>query len=162
IQRCSWGRPSRLPFSPGGQECLPHGSEPAMPPGHDAYAALRHRDYRCLLAGATLSSIGLGVQTVAVGWEMYDRTNSALMLGLTGLAQFLPVLFFALPAGQVADRFNRKHVFQISQGLMLVCSVGLAGLSLTQGPVETVLGCLFVTGSARALGSPARVALLPQ
>ena len=69
-----------------------------MPPDHDAYAALRHRDYRCLLSGATLSSIGLGVQTVAVGWEVYDRTGSALMLGLTGLAQFLPVLLFALPA----------------------------------------------------------------
>lgn len=132
-----------------------------MPPLHDAYAALRHRDYRFLLSGATLSSIGLGVQTVAVGWEVYDRTSSALMLGLTGLAQFLPVLLFALPAGQIADRFDRKRVFQLAQGVMLLSAGGLAALSLGRGPAAAVLGCLVLSGTGRALGAPSRVALLP-
>jgi MFS family permease len=133
-----------------------------MPTHHDAYAALRHRDYRCLLGGATLSSVGLGVQTVAVGWEVYDRTGSMLMLGLTGLAQFLPVLLFALPAGQIADHYNRKHVLQTAQAIGITASLGLAALSLLRGPVEVVLACLLLSGTGRALGAPSRIALLPQ
>src|SRR5262245_3888871 len=82
-----------------------------MPDGHDAYAALRYRDYRLLLIGAMLTSIGLEVQAVAVGWELYERTGSEWILGLTGLVQFLPVLFLALPAGQAADRFSRKVIY---------------------------------------------------
>src|SRR5438874_2106257 len=63
---------------------------------HDAYAALRHRDYRCLLSAAVLGSIGLELQTAAVGWELYRRTESPRMLGLTGLAYFLPAGCFLL------------------------------------------------------------------
>jgi MFS family permease len=133
-----------------------------MPTDHDAYAALRHRDYRCLLGGATLSSIGLGVQTVAIGWEVYDRTGSMLMLGLTGLAQFLPVLLLALPAGQAADHYNRKHVLQLAQAVGITASLGLTALSLLRGPVEVVLACLVLSGTGRALGAPSRIALLPQ
>src|SRR5262245_30373381 len=82
---------------------------------HDAYAALRHRDYRCLLAGGVLAALGSEVQAAAVAWELYRRTGSAWVLGLSGLAQFLPILLLALPAGQVADRFSRKRIFQLAQ-----------------------------------------------
>jgi MFS family permease len=133
-----------------------------MPGEHDAYAALRHRDYRCLLIGAFLSSMGTGAQVVVVGWELYQRTHSLLALGLTGLAQFLPVLLLAIPAGQVADRYSRKRVFQLSQGVTTAASLGLAALSFWQGPVLLIYLCLLLVGVARAFSAPARTSLLPQ
>src|SRR2546423_86427 len=129
---------------------------------HDPYGALRYRDYRCLLAGATLSSIGGEIQTIAVGWELYQRTDSAAALGLTGLAQFLPILLLSLPAGQAADRYSRKVLVQIAQATMALASVGLALLSLLEGPVPLVYLCLVLAGVSRAFNTPARVSLLPQ
>jgi MFS family permease len=128
----------------------------------DAYAALRLGDYRCLLAGGVLSSIGQTSQTVAVGWEVYERTSSAWMLGLTGLAQFVPILFLALPAGHFADRHSRKYIYQGAQMLLVLSSLALAIFSLVKAPVELTLGCLFVIGVARAFLFPARSSLLPQ
>jgi MFS family permease len=133
-----------------------------MPGDHDAYAALRQRDYRHLLGGGVLASIGAEVQAVAVGWELYERTRSPALLGLAGLAQFLPVLTLALPAGQIADRYNRKFVYQCAQGMMLLASLGLAGLSWSHGPVPLVFACLLLAGAARALSAPSRISLLPQ
>jgi MFS family permease len=129
---------------------------------HDPYAALRYRDYRCLLSGGVLSSIATEVQAAAVGWEVYQRTDSPAMLGLTGLVQFLPVLLLALPAGHTADRYSRKHLFQLAQGGTALASLGLATLSLLQGPVHLILGCLLLAGVARSFNGPARSSLLPQ
>lgn len=129
---------------------------------HDPYAAFRAPDYRFMLGGAVLASIGLELQAVAVGWEMYRRTQSNLMVGYTGLAQFLPVLLLALPAGQAVDRYDRKVLFQLSQVIMATASLGLAYLSYTQGPVELVFACLVLSGVGRACSAPARMALYPQ
>jgi MFS family permease len=129
---------------------------------HDAYAALRYRDYRCLLAGGVLSSIGLAMQTVAIGWELWERTHSAALLGLSGLAQFLPVLLLALPAGHAADRFSRKLLLQLAQLTIGISAVGLALLSLYQGPVPLLFVCLVVAGCARAVIMPSRGSLLAQ
>ena len=133
-----------------------------MPTIHDPYAALRYRDYRCLLGGGVLASIGAEVQAIAVAWELWLRTRSPFVLGMAGLAQFLPVLLFALPAGQAADRFSRKRLFQASQGAMLLAALGLAVLSRFQGPVPLMLGCLFLAGMGRAFSAPARSSLLAQ
>ncbi len=133
-----------------------------MPSDHDAYAALRHRDYRLLLGAGVLSAIGLEVLAVAIGWELYRRTSSAWALGLAGLAQFLPVLLLALPAGQAADRHSRKVLFQLAQALLALTSLGLTALSLTHGPVELMLACLLLIGVGRAFTAPARSSLLAQ
>lgn len=136
------------------------------PDRHDPYEALRLRDYRCLLSGGVLASIGLGVQTVAVGWEMSQRIEDAneasFVIGLTGLAQFLPVLLLALPAGQVADRVSRKYLFQLAQGMLALLAVTLAILSLINAPIWVFLLSLLFVGVARAFSTPARVSLLPQ
>jgi MFS family permease len=133
-----------------------------MPADHDAYAALRHRDYRLLLAGAVLTSVGSGVQLTAVSWELYDRTGSLAVLALIGLVLFIPVLLLSLLAGQAADRYSRKGLFQLAQGLGVLAALGLTTLSLTRGPVPLFFVCLFVTGIARAFSGPARTSLLPQ
>src|SRR3954466_8692754 len=106
-----------------------------MQEGHAPYAALRHRDYRRLLAGSVLASIGTEAQNLAVGWELYERTRSAAALGLVGLVQFLPVLLLALPAGQVADRYSRKGLLLVAQAAMALASLGLAVLSWLEGPI---------------------------
>jgi MFS family permease len=134
----------------------------ADPARHDAYAALRLRDYRHLLAGGMLASIGLEVVALTVGWELYQRTGNPADLGYTGLAQFLPVLLLALPAGQAADRFSRKGIYQVAQSSMIAVSVGLATLSLGQGPVWLIFVLLVLAGISRAFSMPSRAALVPQ
>src|SRR3954451_2748109 len=112
----------------------------------DPYAALRVGGYRCLLSAGVLSAIGQTSQTVAVGWEVYERTRSPWMLGLTGLAQFVPILLLALPAGHFADRHSRKTIYQASQLLFALASLALASFSLLAAPVEWMLLCLLLGG----------------
>lgn len=133
-----------------------------MHDAHDPYAALRHADYRYLLSGNLLASIGTEMQSVAVGWELYQRTDSAAALGLVGLVQFLPVFALSLPAGQAADRYSRRTLLLSAQGLMACASIGLAVLSLLQGPVLFLYLCLLLVGISQAFNSPARWALVPQ
>jgi hypothetical protein len=102
------------------------------------------------------------IQSVAVGWELYERTNSAALLGFVGLAQFLPVLLLSLPAGHAADRYNRKGLLQLAQAVMALSSMALAVISWFQGPVALVYFCLVLTGASRAFNAPARWSLLPQ
>ncbi len=133
-----------------------------MHEGHDPYAALRHRDYRCLLAGNMLTRLGTEMQTVAVGWELYLQTGSATALGLVGLVEFLPVFLLSLPAGHVADHYSRKALLLAAQLALLMASVGLAFLSFTHGPVGAIYVCLLFVGLSRAFSMPARWALVPQ
>jgi MFS family permease len=127
---------------------------------HDPYGALRHRDYRYLLTGNVLSAIAAEVQATVVGWELFQRTDSAAALGYAGLAQFLPVLLLALPAGQAADRFNRRNLLILAYSLMVLASLGLGLLSHYEGPIPLVYGCLVLAGCSRALGMPARGSLV--
>lgn len=129
---------------------------------HDPYAALRHRDYRLLFLGSILASIGTEMQATAIGWELYRRTNSATALGLIGLVQFIPVGLLSLPAGQAADRYNRRLVFAVAQVAMTMAALGLAELSWTEGPVPWVYACLFLAGTSRAFSAPARWSLVPR
>lgn len=129
---------------------------------HDPYASLRHAGYRRLLAGNVLSALALEMQSVAVGWELYERTGSAAALGLTGLAQFLPVLVLSLPAGHAADRFNRKRLFIAAQVLLAAASASLAVLSWFAGPVGLIYLSLLANGVGRSFTAPSRWALLAQ
>ncbi len=132
------------------------------PGDHDPYLVLRNADYcRFLLAGM-VATIGGQMQGVAIGWEIYQRTRSSTALGLVGLAQVLPVLLLAIPAGHAADRYNRKHQVLVADLLLGLASVGLAVLSRIQGPIELVYVCLVLTGVGRAVYMPARWAILPQ
>src|SRR5215469_9888343 len=93
---------------------------------HDPYLALHYRDFRLLLAGRFVATMGEQMLNVAIGWELYQRTNSALALGFVGLVQVAPVIALALPAGQIADRFNRKMVIGSAIGMLTLSALGLA------------------------------------
>jgi len=136
--------------------------DPPFSQPRDPYAALRFLDFRLLLAGRFISSLGNQMLSFAVGWELWLRTQSALALGLVGLVQVIPVVLFSLPAGHVADHYNRKRIVFVTQVLLAMCSLGLALLSFFQGPIILVYVCLFGIGMARAFNDPAASTLLPQ
>ncbi|MBH8566158.1 MFS transporter [Nostoc sp. CENA67] len=129
---------------------------------HDPLAALRFRDYRLFIIGRVLLFIGSQMQTVAIGWELYERTGSAMALGGVGLAQVLPMIALTLIAGDVADRRDRKLIMLLSVILLSLCSTTLAVLSYTQGSVFLIYACLAFTGVARAFLKPASDALMWQ
>ena len=84
-------------------------------PRHDAYAALRHRDFRWYILSLFAMTLASQLQAVVVGWQVYAITHDPLSLGLLGLAEALPFIAIALPAGYVADRFNRRTITVCSQ-----------------------------------------------
>lgn len=135
------------------------GREPAA---GGPYAALRSRDFRFFLAGRFLSVIGAQMLDVAIGWELYERTGSAMALGFVGLVQVAPIYLLVLPAGHVADRFERRMVVSLSLVVLILCSLALAVISYTRAPVALVYLCLFLIGCALAFHRPASAAMLPQ
>jgi MFS family permease len=99
---------------------------------------------------------------VAVGWQIYALTHSALDLGLAGLAQFLPSALLMLPAGHVADRYSRKRVVLICSTLEALAAAFLASTTYTgQVTVGAIYAALVLFGIASAFDSPASAALLP-
>ncbi len=133
-----------------------------MQNSHDPYLALRFRDFRLLLVGIFFAGLGSQMITVAIGWELYERTGSALALGFVGLVLVIPVFVLSLPAGQFIDRFNRKRIVIWSQVVLVFCSLGLTALSLTHGSLPLIYGCLLLYGCAVAFDSPASAILVAQ
>jgi len=99
------------------------------PPAHDPYAAFRVPSYRMYSLGYFISVLGRTAVSVAIGYELYQRTHSATALGLVGLVGALPVILLALPAGQLADRVNRKAILMVAQVGMALGSLMLFLLS---------------------------------
>lgn len=129
---------------------------------HNPYLAFQFIDFRLLIAGRFIASLGNQMLSFAIGWELWLRTHDAFALGLVGLVQVIPVILLSLPAGHVADQYNRKAIVFITQILLAFCSLGLALLSLYQGPLPLVYLCLLGIGIARAFNDPATSTLLPQ
>ena len=128
---------------------------------HDPYAALRLWNFQLYLAGNVLAIFGMQMQTVAVQWEIYERTHSPLALGLVGLVQFLPVVSLTLPAGHEADRSHRKLIVMIAMLSIASGSLALCWVSLTAGDIGWMYLALLLSGVARAFLQPAKASLLP-
>ncbi len=124
----------------------------------DAYASFRSRDYRLYLTGSLIASLGLQMLSLAVSWDLYIQTKSAIVLGNVGFVQVAPFLLFSLPAGHFADRLDRRRIMLATQVLLMSASGILASNSRS---VPLIYGCLFMNATARALQGPARLALLP-
>jgi len=127
----------------------------------DPYAAFRVGDYRRYALGWSVAMVGTRIQATGIGWEMYQRTGQALALalGMVGLVLAVPTIALALPAGYLADAFDRRRWMMLSLMGMTVASLVLAALSSIQGPVLLMYGLLFLDAAAVALGRPARTAL---
>ena len=137
-------------------------SENTHPPKRDPYAPLRFRGFRYIFFGQIISSFGDQMLSFAIGWELWLRTHSAFALGMVGLVQIIPILLFSLPAGHIADRYERKRIIFLSESLLIGCTLGLAWLSFTQGPIALIYLCLFGIGVSQAFTVPAASTLVPQ
>src|SRR4030095_205692 len=104
------------------------------PTAHDAYAAFRIPAYRRYFGGNLVFILGLQMLKWAVGWEVYERTGSALNLGLVGLVQFIPQLALVAIAGHITDIYNRKHVLMAAVSLSSAAAVVLALNAALKGP----------------------------
>ena len=110
-----------------------------------------------------MSTLALQMQTVAIGWQLYALTGSALDLGLVGLVQFVPTIVLTLVVGQVADRVDRRLVVGVCHVAEAAGTAALA-LGTFQGWLsrEGILACVAGLGAARAFENPARAALVPR
>ena len=125
----------------------------------DAYSSFRLRDFRFLLTGAFLSNFGLQMLSVAVSWELYMKTRSALVLGNVGFVQVAPFVVFSLLAGHCADRYDRRRVMVVTQCVSLAVSLVLL---FGNHSVALIYSCLFLNAVARTFQGPARGAILAQ
>jgi MFS family permease len=124
--------------------------------------AFASRDFRRYQSARIMAVLGAQAQSVAVAWQVYSITHRALDLGYTGLALFLPGLVFLLPAGHVADRFDRRHVILVCYTLQVFCTAALVELARagTRNILE-IYAVLFLIGTGRAFSGPASSALIP-
>ena len=127
------------------------------------YHALRHRDFR-LLGGATLISIiGTQMQNVGIDWHIYVLTRSPLALGAVGLVRVIPIIFFSMWGGVVADRYDRRRVQFTTQGIMSLIAAALAFATWTGRDSAWLVYLLTAfTAAAGAFDAPARQALVPR
>jgi MFS family permease len=137
------------------------------PAPHDAYASLRHVNFRWFIVSVFAMTVATQIQGIVVGWQIYAITHDPLSLGLIGLAEALPFLSTSLPAGHTADRHNRRAITLASLGVMLACSVSFVVFSvhphiLALPGAWPFYAVIFVSGIARAFLNPARAALLAE
>lgn len=129
---------------------------------HSPFIALKFRDFRLFWLGLLTSRIGSEMQVVAVSWQVYTLTKSALSLGFIGLARFLPVVILSLVGGIAADRFNRKKVMIVSQVVMTLVSAILAYTTFTNQINPLLIYLLLALNSAAStFDTPARQSILP-
>jgi MFS family permease len=109
-----------------------------------------------------LLALGQEIFLVAVGWQIYELTGSALALGLVGLAQFLPQCLLALVAGHVADSFDRRRISSGCQYVKFGATATLAVASLSGAPDSLLIyACTAAFGAAHTFQQPALRALMP-
>jgi MFS family permease len=132
--------------------------------GHDPYASLRVPNFRWFIVSLLTMNVATQLQAVVVAWQIYALTHDPLSLGLIGLAEAIPFIGFALPAGHVADRSRRLAVARIALAALLVCSVTLLAFTVRPGLVNParvwpIYLVIFLSGIARSFLQPARTAL---
>ena len=127
----------------------------------NGFAVLRHRNFAFYLSARVLGTLAVQMQSVAIGWQVYQMTGSLFDLGLIGLAQFAPFLVLILLAGHVADRYNRRNIITLCLAAQLLCALALFGFTLAGVRVVwPVFAVLLLFGSARAFMMPATQAVL--
>jgi MFS family permease len=122
----------------------------------------RDRDFSFYISSRFLSTVAMQVQSVAIGWQIYDIERTPLALGLVGLCEFVPMFLLTLPAGEIADRFNQRRVLAIAQVVQALCAGLFLLFSLiAHGNALPFYGVLVLFGAARGFSAPAGQSLLP-
>ncbi|MDX2197280.1 MAG: MFS transporter [Cytophagales bacterium] len=135
---------------------------------HDPISALRIPDFRKFVAARFFLTFSLQIQSVLVGWQVYELTGNPLSLGLIGLSEALPALVSSLYAGYLADRVERKKILMVCGALLVVCSMLLyvvsmnAADSTSSATLQYIYIIIFISGIARGFFGPALFSFMPQ
>ena len=122
------------------------------------FSSLKHRDFRIFWIGQCVSLMGTWMQRTALIWLVYTMTDSPFLVGLVGVAQFLPMLLFTLFAGAVVDRFPKRKILIVTQSLLMLQAFALAMLAFFNSEQywQLLLLCAFL-GITTTIDMPARL-----
>ncbi len=152
-----------VPTSPDPDPAKPLSPRPFSP----GLGVFRHPDYAAFWASRFLATLAVACEGVTIGWQVYavarlhqDVEHSAFMVGMVGLAQFVPLFVLTLFAGETTDRYDRKIIMLVCLAVEMVCDLGLAALAFThQGSLLPIFLIAGVFGITRAF--PTTSALAP-
>ena len=137
-------------------------AKPAALPRPSMGEPLRIAVFRALWIGALVSDIGTWMQTVGAQWLLVHEPNAPALVSLVQTAQALPILLLALPAGVLADSFDRRHLLIVVQGMQTVVALLLTILTVAGAmPPALLLLLTFALGVGAAVQAPAYQALIP-
>src|ERR1700675_1878216 len=125
-------------------------------PGSAGLAVFGFQNFRLFQVARFCMVLALEMQSVAVGWQIYEITHRALDLGYVGLAQFLPGILLFLVSGHVVDKFDRRAILVLCSTLLL--TVAMRGAK----PVGLIYCILVLIGVVRSFNAPVSRAILPQ
>ena len=137
---------------------LPSDPEPVPIPWR---AAFGYRDFNCFQGARTCVMLGVQMQSVAVGWQIYAATGRPLDLAWVGLAQFLPAAGLSLITGHTADRFDRRTILMLCQAALAALALGLFVTTRLGSTIGFIYAVLVGIGVARAFIGPATQSMLP-
>src|SRR6266550_7275240 len=146
------------------QTILPTSSKVTIPAKRSLgpWRVLRNRDYALLFWGQLISSAGTQMQVVAVAWQVYLLTHSAIALGIIGLLQAIPRVLFSLVGGVFADRFDRRRLLLLIEAVMASSSVVLAVCTHFQViNLVIIYIVVLISASVSAFEFPTRQAIIP-
>src|SRR5712692_4415330 len=139
-------------------------SQPALPIKRTLgpWSALRNRNYALLFWGQLISSAGTQMQVVAVSWQVYLLTHSAIALGLIGLVQAIPRLIFSLVGGVFADVFDRRKMLIVIEIVLALTSAVLALCTAFHVINMVIIYCVvLIAASVSSFEFPTRQAMIP-
>lgn len=126
-----------------------------------ARAAFAYRDFRVMWYSNFLSNIGTWMQNVILPAYVYERTKSASAVGIFIFAQLGPLLILSIPAGVLADRFDRKKWLVFSQSIQMLGSIMLGVFTIAHAPIYALFLAQLAVGIGNACNAPAFSAVLP-
>ena len=127
-----------------------------------SWAVLRHRDFALLFSGQMISSAGTQMQVVAVAWQVYLLTHSAIALGAIGLMQAVPRILFSLIGGVFADAFDRRKLLMIIEITLASTSTVLALCTIFHViNLWIIYGVVLIAASVSSFEFPTRQAIVP-
>lgn len=126
------------------------------------YVAFSYRDFTLYQTARFFIVAALEMQSVAVGWQVYDITRRPLDLGLIGLAQFLPGVLLFLIAGHSVDRFERRKILTICYAAYAICSILLLIITFRYQSVYAIYIVMLMVGVVRSFSGPGGRAFLPE
>jgi MFS family permease len=128
----------------------------------DSAAVYRTRDVPLFLCCRFFSTVAMQVQSVAVGWRIYELTHNPLSLGLVGLCQFVPMFALTLPAGELVDRSDPRRVLSSSFWLEALCGLVLLAITFAGTAKDwPYYAVLVIFGAARGVAGPSSQSMMP-